>query len=96
MANSVDRKKKLQVSLKVGVGDSVRFLKKQTGLLGMLSKPGDYSPDRLVERIAPYACDGHYGILGLHLYTFDQVEGTERWRQRMLSPEKATSTGVLP
>ena len=44
MANSVDLKKKLQVSLKVGVGDSVRFLKKQTGL-----------PDRLVERIAPYA-----------------------------------------
>jgi methylenetetrahydrofolate reductase (NADPH) len=94
LPGAVDRKKLLQVSLKVGVGDSVRFLKKQTGLFGMLLKPGGYSPDGLVERLAPYAGDEHYGILGLHLYTFNQVEGTERWRQRMLGPKKAMGTGA--
>jgi methylenetetrahydrofolate reductase (NADPH) len=78
------------------VGDPVRLLKKQTGLIGMLSKPGGYSPDRLVERLAPYASDEHYDILGLHLYTFDRMEGTEWRRQRMLSPKKATGTGALP
>jgi hypothetical protein len=62
----------------------------------MLSKPVGHSPDRLVERLAPYAGDEHYDILGLHLYTFDQVEGTKRRRQRMLSPKKATGTGALP
>jgi methylenetetrahydrofolate reductase (NADPH) len=95
LPGAVDRKKLLPVSLKVGVGDSIRFLKKQTGLVGRLLKPGDYSPDRLVERLAPYAGDEHYDIVGLHLYTFNQVEGTEQWRQRMLGSKKASGTGVL-
>jgi methylenetetrahydrofolate reductase (NADPH) len=85
---AVDRTKLLRISLKVGVGDSVRFLKKQSGLVGALLKPGGYSPDGLVEALAPYAGDGEYGITGLHIYTFNQVESTEAWRQRRLSPEK--------
>ncbi len=94
LPGAVDRKKLLQVSLKVGVGDSVRFLKKQAGLIGMLLKPGGYSPDELVERLAPYAGDEHYDIAGVHLYTFNQVEGTEEWRQRMLGLEKISGAGV--
>jgi methylenetetrahydrofolate reductase (NADPH) len=92
----VDRKKLLQVSLKVGVGDSARFLKRQAGLVGMLLKPGGYSPDGLVERLAPYAGDHHYDIVGLHLYTFNQVESTEQWRQGMLGQKKASGTGGAP
>jgi len=94
LPGAVDRKKLLQVSLKVGVGDSARFLKKQAGLVGMLLKPGGYSPDELVERLAPYAGDEHYDIAGLHLYTFNQVENTERWRQEMLGPRKASGMGA--
>ena len=93
LPGAVDRKKLLRVSLKVGVGDSVRFLKKQTGLVGMLLKPGGYSPDELVERLAPYAGDRRYDIAGLHLYTFNQVESTAQWRQRMLGPKKSSGTG---
>jgi len=94
LPGAVDRKKLLQISLKVGVGDSVRFLKKQTGLIGMLLKPGGYSPDGLVERLAPYAGDEHYGVAGLHLYTFNQVESTEEWRQRMLGLGKTSGAGA--
>lgn len=94
LPGAVDRKKLLQISLKVGVGDSVRFLKKQAGLIGMLLKPGGYSPDELVERLAPYAGDEHYGIAGVHLYTFNQVESTEEWRQRMLGLGKISGAGV--
>ena len=54
-------------------------------------RPGGYSPDRL----APYAGDEHYDIVGLHLYTLKQVEETEQWRQRMLGPKKAGSNGAL-
>jgi methylenetetrahydrofolate reductase (NADPH) len=90
----VDRKKLLQVSLKVGVGDSARFLKKQAGLVGMLLKPDGYSPDEPVERLAPSAGDKHYDIAGLHLYTFNQVEGTEQWRQVMLGQKKASGAGA--
>ena len=91
VSGAVDRKKLMQVSLKVGVGDSVTFLKKQSGLVGALLKPGGYSPDRLVEALAPYAGDGEYGIAGLHVYTFNQVETTEAWRQRMLNPSEAVA-----
>jgi len=47
------------------------------------------------ERLAPYAGDEHYDIAGLHLYTFNQVEETEQWRQRMLGTKKVSGTGVL-
>jgi methylenetetrahydrofolate reductase (NADPH) len=94
LPGAVERKKLLKVSLKVGVGDSVRFLKKQAGLVGMLLKPGGYSPDELVGALAPYAGDKHYDIAGLHLYTFNQVESTEQWRQRMLGPKKASGVGA--
>jgi methylenetetrahydrofolate reductase (NADPH) len=95
LPGAVDRMKLLQFSLKVGVGDSARFLKKQSGLMGMLLKPGGYSPDELVERLAPYAGDRHYDIAGLHLYTFNQVESTEQWRQRMLGAQEASGAGAL-
>jgi methylenetetrahydrofolate reductase (NADPH) len=94
LPGAVDRKKLLQISLKVGVGDSVRFLKKQAGLMGMLLKSGGYSPDELVERLAPYTGDEHYGIAGLHLYTFNSVESTEQWRQRTLGFEQTSGVGV--
>jgi methylenetetrahydrofolate reductase (NADH) len=94
LPGEVDRTKLLRVSLKVGGGDSVRFLRKQTGLVGMLLKPGGCSPDELIERLAPYAGDEHYDIAGLHLYTFNQVESTARWRQRMLGPQKASGPGA--
>jgi methylenetetrahydrofolate reductase (NADPH) len=94
MPGAVDRKKLLQISLKVGISDSLRFLKKQSSLVSMLSKPGSYSPDELVQKLAPYAGGEHCDIAGLHLYTFNQVEATERWRQRMLDPRETSSTGA--
>jgi hypothetical protein len=46
------------------------------------------------KRLDPYAGDAHYDIAGLHLYTFNQVESTEQWRQRMLGPQKASGKGA--
>jgi hypothetical protein len=49
----------------------------------------------LPTRGAEQQADHHYDIKGLHLYTFDQVESTDQWRQRMLGPKKASGTGAL-
>jgi methylenetetrahydrofolate reductase (NADPH) len=84
----VERKRLLQISLKIGVGDSARFLTKYTNVLTRLFKPGGYRPDELVEKLAPYVGDRDYNIAGFHIYTFNQVESTEKWRQQMLSPDK--------
>ena len=81
----VDRKRLLQVSRKIGVGESARFLRKHAGLVGSLLvdllKSGGYSPDGLVKELAPYLGNREYGIEGFHFYTFNQVGGTEAWRR---------------
>jgi methylenetetrahydrofolate reductase (NADPH) len=78
---AVERKKLLRISLRIGVGDSVRFLAKHTNIVASLFKPG-YNPDTLVEELAPYVGDRDHNIAGFHVYTFNQVESTEKWRQR--------------
>ncbi len=81
----------LQISKKVGVGDSVRFLRKTTGIAGFLRQlvgsRGKYVPDDLIDGLAPYASDPEYDIRGVHIYTFNQVPDTESWRWGRLDSE---------
>jgi methylenetetrahydrofolate reductase (NADPH) len=88
----VERKKLLQISLKIGVGDSARFLTKYTNVLRRFLKPGGYSPDELVNNLAPYVEDRDYNIAGFHIYTFNQVESTEEWRRQVLDSKRAGIT----
>jgi methylenetetrahydrofolate reductase (NADPH) len=85
----VERKKLLQISLKIGVGDSARFLTKYTQVLTRFLKPGGYSPDELVKNLAPFVEDQDYNLAGFHIYTFNQVESTEEWRRQVLDSERA-------
>ena len=77
---AVDRRKLLHISAKVGVGESIRFLSRHGNWLRGLLKPG-YSPDRLLASLAPYAANAANRIDGFHIYTFNEVERTEAWRQ---------------
>ncbi len=74
----------MKISQKVGVGDSIRFLKKTTGVLGfvrqLVGSRGVYKPDALIDGLTPYADDEAYGIRGVHIYTFNQTADTESWR----------------
>ena len=92
----VHKKRLFQVSRKIGVGDSARFLKKHTNLgvslLTSLFRSGGYSPDGLVRELAPYVGKQEYNIAGFHVYTFNQVESTEKWRHQILDIERASST----
>lgn len=78
----------LRISNKVGVGDSVQFLRKTTGIVDfvrrLVGSRGSYAPDELVDSLAPHATDPDYGIRGLHIYTFNEVADTEAWRRERL------------
>ncbi|OYR42966.1 methylenetetrahydrofolate reductase [Halorubrum sp. Ib24] len=78
----------MQISQKVGVGDSIKFLRKTTGILGfvrqLVGSRGVYKPDDLIDGLAPYADDDHYKIRGIHIYTFNQTPDTESWRTERL------------
>lgn len=72
----------VRVAGRIGVGESVRFLTKNRGLLRVL-RPGGYRPDRLVAGLAESA--GDVGLAGLHVFTFNQVASTMEWLRRMLA-----------
>ena len=78
----------LQISRKVGVGDSVKFLRKTTGVVDfvrqIVGSRGTYKPDELVDGLGPYADDEEYRISGIHIYTFNQTKDTEDWRRGRL------------
>jgi len=76
----LDRKKLLEISLRVGVGDSTRFLTNHVGMIARLLRSPIYSPDPLVAGASSLL---HLtGIKGFHIYTFNQCQATESWRQR--------------
>lgn len=80
----VEKKRLFRVSGKIGVGDSVRFLRKHSGLVGSFLGLGSYQPGKLARELVPYVGDPDYDIAGFHVYTFNQVESTEKWCRRML------------
>ena len=67
-----------------GVGSSVRFLRKQHGMLGALVKR-KFSPSEIVAGTAPSLDDEELGIAGLHLFTLNDVAATEAWRRQALA-----------
>lgn len=80
-----DRLKLMQISARIGVGQSVRFLAKHRGLVSRFVKPGGFTPEELLESLAPVIADAEAGVVGVHIYTFNQCETTERWRQEYLA-----------
>jgi methylenetetrahydrofolate reductase (NADPH) len=81
----VDTLQLARIAMKIGVGDSVRFLSRRAGLAARLVKLGGYHPDELLGGIAPQLEDAILDIGGLHINTFNQIENTERWRLALLS-----------
>lgn len=80
---SVERQRLLRVSLKVGLGESVRFLRGHRQWL-RLAVHRRYSPTRLLNALAGPIADPGARIAGLHIYTFNELEQTERWRRQLL------------
>ena len=72
--------KLISLSLKIGVGQSVNVLRKQKGLVRKMISAKPYQPDDLLAGLVPYLDDPVLDIPGFHLFSFNNVEKTERWR----------------
>ncbi len=75
-----DMAKLISLSLRIGVGQSLNALKKQKGLLRKLISAKPYQPDDLLAGLEPYLSDPEINIPGFHLFSFNDIERTERWR----------------
>jgi methylenetetrahydrofolate reductase (NADPH) len=81
---TVDAGRLLRISTRIGIGESARFARRHTGWLPRLLRVGGYRPGRLVDGLAASLADPASRVAGLHLYTFNEVARTERWRQETL------------
>jgi methylenetetrahydrofolate reductase (NADPH) len=72
----------LAISARIGVADTHRFLSKNIRFVARLMRSGGfYRPDGLLEGIAPHAADPSARMVDVHLYTFNAVDATEKWRR---------------
>jgi methylenetetrahydrofolate reductase (NADPH) len=81
---AISRQKLLRISRGIGLGESARFLKKYGNWFWRFFLPGGYSPDRLIDGLAPSLADPQSRVRGFHIYTFNEVGETEAWRREKL------------
>jgi methylenetetrahydrofolate reductase (NADPH) len=74
---AVDRRRLLEVSMRVGVGASIAFVRKQRGLRQLLGRSD--TGDRLHRTFAPLVGDARARIAGLHFFTFNRLTATLAW-----------------
>ena len=80
-----DRNTLMTTSLRIGVGNSVRYLKNHGKIAARLLKSKSYRPDGLLAQTwRPIIADPAYRIAGHHIYCFNQVERAEQWRHEFL------------
>ncbi len=75
----------MTTSLRIGVGNSLRYLKNHGNIAAQLLKTRQYRPDNLLVDLAPYISDPELNIQGHHIYCFNQVAKAEQWRHDFLA-----------
>jgi methylenetetrahydrofolate reductase (NADPH) len=85
MAGVADPARLLRVSTKIGVADAARFLRGHPSWVARMFRPGGYEPGRFVGALWPDLARPELRIAGLHVFTFNEIGPTERWRRDMLS-----------
>jgi methylenetetrahydrofolate reductase (NADPH) len=85
----VDRAKLLAMAGKIGVGESTRFLAKHKGTFARLAAPGGFTGEKFLQKCAAELGAPEFGLEGVHVFTFNQVAETEKWRTELL--ERLTS-----
>jgi methylenetetrahydrofolate reductase (NADPH) len=85
MAGVADPARLLRLSTKIGVADAARFLRGHPSWVARMFRPGGYEPGRFVSALMPELAALDRRVAGLHIFTFNEIEPTERWRREMLS-----------
>ena len=76
--------KLLSISARIGVKDASKFVLRNARFVGqLLRSAGIYRPTGLLRKLAPLIADPTADVLGLHVYTFNNVPATEEWRTEL-------------
>jgi methylenetetrahydrofolate reductase (NADPH) len=77
-----------ELGMRIGVGQSLRYLAKQHGMVGNLIGR-TYEPHRLLETIMRDPRSAGLDIEGIHVFSFNQVAETVQWQKRLMLEEAA-------
>jgi len=88
LPGAIERGHLLRTSLRIGVGDSLRFLRKKSQVAAELMKSSVYNPEKLVKGISEYKNILDTNLVGYHIFCFNQIEKTEKWRTQTISSLK--------
>jgi methylenetetrahydrofolate reductase (NADPH) len=84
LPGSVDSAKLMRISMRIGLGESARFLRRHGNWLSRLMMR-QFKPDPLLRGLGPTLADPAANVGGFHLYTFNEIARTERWRRQTLA-----------
>lgn len=79
----VDKAKLLTMGARLGIGDSLKYLRKNVGAVVKMMTTISYDPNDLLLPLSSDLLD--LGVTGMHVFTFNQVEATNTWRESVLS-----------
>ena len=80
---AVDRTKLLSLGTRLGIGSSLRYLRKNSGAILRMFAPARYDPNKLISPMSRHADE--LGITALHVFTFNSIESTAAWQRKSLT-----------
>ncbi|MEL7157598.1 MAG: 5,10-methylenetetrahydrofolate reductase [Actinomycetota bacterium] len=82
LAGVVERAKLLTMGVRLGVGTSLSYLRKNRSALTQLLTSSTYDPNSILGPMSPVLEVA--GVTGVHCFTFNQVAATAAWQKRTL------------
>jgi methylenetetrahydrofolate reductase (NADPH) len=84
LPGTVDYAKLVRISMKIGLGQSARFLRNHSNWMSRLMTR-QFKPDPLLRGLAPTLADPAANVAGFHIYTFNEIARSEKWRREALA-----------
>ncbi|MFE0415674.1 methylenetetrahydrofolate reductase [Streptomyces tendae] len=83
LASPMNTRKLAELSLRIGVGNSLRYLSKQHGLFSSMLLGGSYRPEELLLGMGDILTDPEMRVNAVHMFSFNQIDTTVAWQQRV-------------
>jgi methylenetetrahydrofolate reductase (NADPH) len=90
LAAPLKTRKLVDLSLRIGVGSSIRYLTKQHGFVGNVLRGRSYAPEQLLYQIGDDLSSDELAMERLHLFSFNQIAPTVDWQARITGPATRT------
>ena len=94
LASPLKTRKLLELSLKIGVGSSLRYLTKQHGMVGNLLVGNSYRPEEFLRGLGEALLSEELAITAVHLFSFNQLDVTVDWQRRVAGRSGRTGSDL--